>query len=638
MRYLQSSHKELPVGEVKLSNEDMKRMLGQSEDAIISRTVLMGAIAIRQALQHAGISDKEQRARGIGRRIVLINGTTVGGMDITERYVKASPPSSLLKERGDNKPFTLREGWEKAFEKHDCGSTTREMADLAGLEDAEVCTVSTACSSAVNAIILGSEMLKAGEADIVIAGGTEALSRFHLNGFNSLMILSGEQCRPFDKMRAGLNLGEGAAFVVLQTPSNSPSKGRTSEKESLPIEGEVWRGSVFIRGYANRCDAFHQTASSEDGEGAFLAMSDALQMAGLKPQDIQYINAHGTGTPNNDTSESAAIRRVFGENIPPVSSTKGFTGHTTSASGAIETVICILALLNDFIPANLGWKEQDEECITPFGSEESRMRNEEFASALNTSKAGVHGQGNTTAAANSSSFSDSLEPRRAFDARSTLHSSLKNVLCNSFGFGGNDSAIVISKEPAPLQPPPEEGGFKIIGEASISTPDKGELEGIREFLSPGEARRMGKLMKAATITSIRALRQAGIESPDAIITATAYGMLETSEKFLVDMHENGEETLSPTLFMQSTHNTLSSAIAIRTKCHGYNMTYTQGADSLEWALRDARRLIESGKAKTVLVGCHDESTPTFQECFRRMGKPVPPLLTSRSIVLAAAND
>ena len=144
---------------------------------------------------------------------------------------------------------------------------------------------------------------------------------------------------------------------------------------------------------------------------------------------------------------------------------------------------------------------------------------------------------------------------------------------------------------------------------------------------------MGKLLKAATVTSLKALRQAGVERPDAIITATAFGMLETSEKFLLDMLENGEETLSPTLFMQSTHNTIGSSIAIRTKCHGYNVTYTQGKDSLQWALRDARRLIETGRAKTVLVGCHDEATPTLQDLFRRMGKPVPAMLYSRSIVL-----
>ena len=317
-------------------------------------------------------------------------------------------------------------------------------------------------------------------------------------------------------------------------------------------------------------------------------MCDALQMAGLKPQDIHYINAHGTGTPNNDASESAAIRRVFGENIPPISSTKGFTGHTTSASGSIETVICILALNEGFLPANYGWKEQDESCVTP--------------------------------------------------APSPLPLGGSAVLCNSFGFGGNDSAVVISKSPLPT---PTFGECLrqetcVLADAVIDNFE--QLGELREFVSAGEARRMGKLMKAATMSSLKALKAAGIETPDAIITATAFGMLETSEKFLIDMLENGEETLSPTLFMQSTHNTIGSSIAIRTKCHGYNMTYSQGKDSLEWALRDARRLIATGKAKTVLVGCHDEATPLFQDFCRRMGKPVPQEIYSRSIVLGVAKN
>ena len=545
MRYLHSSHKELPVGEVKLSNEEMTQMLGlDGKDCHSrSRTVLMGAIAIRQALEDANIDPK-------GKRVVVINGTTVGGMDVTERYFLQ------MREQDDLLPL---------IEKHDCGSSTREMADLAGLSEAEVCTISTACSSAANAIILGSEMLKMGEADIVIAGGTESLSKFHLNGFNTLMILDKEQCRPFDKTRTGLNLGEGAAFVVLKTPSNSPLKGekqgqgaRSREQEDTinpnnslaPCPSPLAPRPIYIRGYGNRCDAFHQTASSENGEGAFLAMSDALQMAGLKPQDIHYINAHGTGTPN---------------------------------AGAIEAVISILALQHGFVPANLGWKTQDSDCITP-------------------------------------SMGSGKYP-------------ISNVLCNSFGFGGNDSALIISKDPDPLLTSHERGNLKpqVVGEALIEDID--QLQEIREYISPGEARRMGKLLKAATVTSLKALRQAGVERPDAIITATAYGMLETSEKFLLDMLENGEETLSPTLFMQSTHNTIGSSIAIRTKCHGYNVTYTQGKDSLQWALRDARRLIETGKAKTVLVGCHDEATPTLQDLFRRMGKPVPAMLYSRSIVL-----
>ncbi len=560
MHFLSSVHQEIPVGEVKLSNAEMKGMLGLDAKAEVGRTALLGAVAIRQAMAEA-------KPKMQGKRVALISGTTVGGMDITERHFEQM--QSLRRgELSEEEREVLRLAM-----KHDCGSSTREMAALAGLADAEVCTVSTACSSALNAIMLGAEMLLRDEADIVIAGGSEALSKFHLNGFNALMILDKGLCRPFDKERAGLNLGEGAAFVVLQREDSLSN-------EQNPL--------AYIRGYGNRCDAYHQTASSENGEGACLAMRDALGMAGLKPSDIHYINAHGTGTLGNDASESAAIRRVFGDQIPPVSSTKGFTGHATSAAGAIETAICILALRHGFIPTNLGWKEQDEACITPTQGGQRQ---------------------------------------------------LTNVLCNSFGFGGNDSALVISAVPHGF--PTEEKTFEpeVIDESSLIS-ETGELDAdaLRTFVTAGEARRMSRLMKAATLTSGQALQEAGVTCPDAIVTATAYGMLETSEKFLSDMLEKGEAMLSPTQFMQSTHNTIGSSLAIRLKCHGYNITYSQGEDSLRWALRDARRLIVTGRARTVLVGLHDESTPTLQDIFCQLGKPMPPLLQSRSIVLGRKGE
>lgn len=544
MRYLDSIHKELPVGEVKLSDAEMKSMLGVNEDEIISRTTLMGAIALRQALQDAVVNIK-------GKRVVVISGTTVGGMDVTERYFQQM--------KTDDQLLSL-------LDKHDCGASTRDIANLAGLTDAEVVTISTACSSAVNSIILGSEMLKADDADIVIAGGAEGLSKFHLNGFNTLMILDQAQCRPFDKTRTGLNLGEGAAFVVLEKAEHAEAS------EEKP----------YIIGYGNRCDAFHQTASSDDGEGAFLAMTDALQMANLQPADIQYINAHGTGTPNNDASESAAIRRVFNNQMPLISSTKGLTGHTTSASGSIETVICLLAMRSHFVPGNYGFTEADENCIIP--------------------TKGVNGV------------------------------ELHHVICNSFGFGGNDSSIIISSEPTdPVEKVEEDIAIKQVACEEIT--DVEQLKDSREFISPMEARRMGKLLKASTLTSLRALKEAGLDCPDAIIAATANGMLEFTEKFLEDIDANNEGLLKPTLFMQSTHNTLSSAIAIRTKCHGYNITYSQGEQSFKWAMRDAERLIRTGKAKSVLVGYHDESTPLFQEFCKRAGKPVPGLIYSKAVVL-----
>lgn len=558
MHYLKSVHTELPVGEVKMSNDEMQQRLGiattpipRQEALETSRTVLMGMLALEQALEEARIPQEEPL------RVVLISGTTVGGMDITENHYAQ-----------------LKQGRDLEYiRQHDCGSSTQLMADHFGIFT-DVVTISTACSSAANAMVLGAEMLKNGEADIVVAGGTEALSRFHLNGFHSLMILDKEICRPFDANRAGLNLGEGAAFVVMESETMAKKRGAV-------IQG-------YLAGYGNRCDAFHQTASSENGEGATLAMQAALAMAGLQPSDIDYVNAHGTGTPDNDRSESAALRRVFDKKMPPVSSTKGFTGHTTSASGSIETVICLLAMNNGFIPANLNIRTHMPDGIVPTDGEQVVV--------------------------------------------------LDHVLCNSFGFGGNDTSLLLSRNPSQTAGAETASrGIKILSKVEII--DESSLADIRRYVKPLEARRMGKLLKATLLSSLQALEEAGVEQPDAIVTGTAYGCLENSERLLDQLLEEGEEaTVKPTYFMQSTHNTLSSAIAIKTRCHGYNITYTQGDRSLEWALKDARRLIQSGQAHTVLVGCHDESTPSFASLMEKATGQRPQAIHSVAIVLQGVSQ
>ena len=547
MRYLNSVHKELPVGEVKLSNAEMKHILNIPADKEMSRTSLMGIMAISQfADTLSAAKNKSTAANGnleFAPRIVLVSGTTVGTMDLTEQHYENF----------------MQESDVSYFRYHSCGGSTQCMADYFGIFS-DVTTVSTACSSAANAIILGANMIKAGKADIVVAGGSEALSRFHLNGFNALMILDKEQCRPFDATRAGLNLGEGAAFVVLESEEHAKRRG-----------AEI---HAYLTGYGNACDAFHQTASSEDGQGAYLAMQEALAMANLEPQDIQYVNAHGTGTPNNDQSESMALKRLFGNDMPLVSSTKSFTGHTTSASGSIETVICLLAMKNGFVPANLGWNVQMADGITP---------------TLGKDEAELH-----------------------------------NVVCNSFGFGGNDSSLILSSSPTNTAEANESNGRKEIKELSrveITTED--ELAAIRNYVKPIEARRLGKLMKSSLLSSLRALEEAGIDKPDAIITGTAYGNLNNTERMLDHICDEGEETVSPTYFMQSTHNTIGSNIAIRLKCHGYNSTYSQCAQSLEWAIRDAKLLLQSGKCRTVLVGTHDETTPRLKAMLEKAGMPVP---------------
>ena len=546
MRHLHSSHNELLVGEVSLSDDEMKQRLGLPHEKEVSRTSLLAMTAVSEALEQARIG-----AAG-AKRVVLISGTTVGGMDVTEQKFGAMAANGVK---------------DDCLDHHDCGSNTADIASHFGIFT-DYTTISTACSSAANAIILGAEMLKAGDADIVVAGGSEALTRFHLNGFNSLMILDHDVCRPFDRDRAGLNLGEGAAYVVMEREENAVRRGATPQ--------------AYLTGYGNACDAYHQTASSPDGIGAQMAMRQALEMAGLGAADMDWIHAHGTGTPNNDESESHAIQCVFGSDVPPLSSTKGFTGHTTSASGGVSAVISIIAMNGRFIPANYGLHTPMGNGITPTMGQEN----------------------------------------------ATLH----NVLCNSFGFGGNDSALLFSDTPHCGDNRHYDGGAKVVEAARIENDSVENLTALKKYVSPTKTRRMGKLMKSALLTSLQALEMADIVVPDALVTGTALGCLQDSEEMLKQLEE-GEDMTSPTLFMQSTHNTIGSCVAIHLKCHGYNITFTQGGNSLDWALYQARLLLRSGRCKTVLVGCHDESTPLFNSFLRQMGRKELPYVHSIAMVL-----
>ena len=206
-------------------------------------------------------------------------------------------------------------------------------------------------------------------------------------------------------------------------------------------------------------------------------------------------------------------------------------------------------------------------------------------------------------------------------------------MCNSFGFGGNDSSLIISDKEISLDGVPQKD-YMLAGENEITQEE--ELKELREYVSPMESRRMCKVMKAAFLTSLRAIQKAGITKPDAIIVATQYGMLENGEKILNTIHEQGEESISPTLFMQSTHNTLAGALAIHLGCHGYNITYSQGAESLQWALRDAQRLIREGKASSVLVGLHNHVPSTFKAVLDQQGITEPYEIYSKSIIIKSA--
>lgn len=351
----------MKVGEIKKTNEQLAAELGLSPDNNFSRTAMIGALAAKQAVQNAGISSINKYKTG------LISATSVGGMDTTEKhYYDYFDHPELI----------------KYISAHDGGDVAQKIAEEIGLKGF-VTTISTACSSAANAIMLGARMIKSGKLDRVVVGGTDALAKFTINGFKTLMILSDTYNTPFDNDRKGLNLGEAAAFLVLESDE-------IVEKENKKVLARV-------SGYGNANDAFHQTASSENGEGAFLAMEKAFEVSGLKPSDIDYINVHGTATPNNDLSEGRAVIRIFGEeNVPDFSSTKPFTGHTLAAAAAIEAVFSVLAIQNGIVFPNLNFK-------TPMA---------EF----------------------------NMIPQTEIKYKNIDH-----VLSNSFGFGGNCSTLIFSK-------------------------------------------------------------------------------------------------------------------------------------------------------------------------------------------------
>ncbi len=351
----------IPVCEVKCTETELFRLAGIPFREGFSRNALLGIIAAQEAWKNAGMKHIP------GIRTGLVSATTVGGMDKCELYYQ---------------DFLTNDSRNLYIDTYDCADSTQKIADILGIRDF-MTTISTACSSSANSILMAARMIRLGMLDRVVAGGTESLTKFHLKGFNSLKILDKEPCRPFDANRNGITLGEGAGYLILESEESVKSANK-------PVLCE-------LIGWGNACEAYHQTASSPDGIGAYIAMKKALDMCGLEPGDIDYINAHGTGTDNNDIAEGNAIEKLFLPAVPLISSTKPFTGHTTSAAGSIESILTILCLLEEMVLPNLNYHEPMKE----------------------------------------------LSFRPVTELQTNVH--LTHVMTNSFGFGGNDTSLIFKK-------------------------------------------------------------------------------------------------------------------------------------------------------------------------------------------------
>ena len=560
------------VGQVR---ENVEALAGKVRG---SRSDKLAWIAAREALAQAGL------AAGLGtlrpERVGVVLGCTVGGMLGTEQCL-----TRLLREQ-------KRRFGPLRF--HECARAAELCARQLGARG-PCTTLSTACSAGAMAIAAAADLIQQGEADLVLTGGSDSLCRLTLNGFGSLLLLDPNGCRPFDARRTGISLGEGAAMLVLEAEESARARG----------------AQILARlsGWGESCDAFHATAPQPDGDGALSAMQGALTRSGLHTADIGYVSAHGTGTPDNDAMEAKALKRLFGEQVPPISSMKRFFGHTLAASGAIKAVVCVQALREQAVPPNLGFEEADVKL--------------------------------------------GLEPVKEFHAHRMSH-----VLSSSFGFGGNNVALVFSHPDAPGSSRREEAPSRcevrsvrcevsrlaIIGASVVSaagstlaevhatfrqggaTPSLFDVPaaqpaakarvyacgefGAEQLFDPAKRRRLSRLQQMALAAARRALPAdaAASTAPGRICVAmgTGLGSLNDTAAFVENMVLKDERVPRPAFFTNSVHNSLASQIAIELNLRGLNSTPLHREISFETALWHSANEVAQGRADLALVGAADE--------------------------------
>ena len=331
--------------------------------------------AVREAWSHAGLAPQPPLDRQVG----VVIGSSLAGSSAADRFFRA------FHEKG---PREVDYGLLDAYYMEGELQAVSKALGATG----PALLVSNACAAGGSSLAQGARWLLAGQADLVVAAGYDPLSIFTFAGFGSLLALSTSRLRPFSRNRDGMLLGDGFAAVVLEPSSRARAEGR--------------RVLAEVSGYGESTDAYHLTHPHPRGEGAVLAMRRALEMAGLDPSDVDYINCHGTGTRPNDSAEAAALRQVFGERLPaiPLSSSKPFFGHTLGGAGTVEAVVTILSVLHGFLPANLNLDEVDPE------------------------------------------FGDLHLLREGRPA------AVRHAMSNNFGFGGSNASLIFSRAPVEERP------------------------------------------------------------------------------------------------------------------------------------------------------------------------------------------
>jgi 3-oxoacyl-(acyl-carrier-protein) synthase len=555
------------VGQVR---DNVDRLAGNARG---SRSDKLSWIAAREALAAAGLESGPGKVNPARAGVMI--GATVGGMLGTEQFLAA-----LLREK-KHRFGPLR------F--HECAGAADLCAKKIGALG-PVATLATACSAGAMAILAAAELIEQGEADLMLAGAGDSLSRLTLNGFGSLLLLDPNGCRPFDARRAGISLGEGAAMLVIEAGETALARGATI--------------LARLAGWGASCDAFHATAPQADGRGALAAMQRALERGRLQPGEIDFVSAHGTATPENDAMETRALKQLFGGRLPPVASVKRFFGHTLAASGAIKAVLAVQSLREQAVPGTPGFEVAD---------------------------AGL-----------------GLEPVKEFRAQP-----VSRILSNSFGFGGNNVALVFERadsdrSDAAMATLPRPGrthsqGFAVLGIGAVSPAGGSPAEiaaafrnggpaasafpvpvispaaqakvyacgefGADQFIAPARRRKLSRLQQMALVAARKSFGSGpAAVAPEKICVAigTGLGSLNDTAAFVENMILKDERAPRPSLFTNSVHNSLASQIAIELHFSGLNSTPVQREISFETALWQAATELASGRAELALAGAADE--------------------------------
>ncbi|MFZ7125812.1 MAG: beta-ketoacyl synthase N-terminal-like domain-containing protein [Desulfobacterales bacterium] len=514
-RFTPASHDPLPVGEAPVV-----------PDPAIPLTHLVARLAADQALPP---SEEPPDA--------VVVGVTTGGMAVTE---------TLLREDCRDPD---------AFCRHAVGTIATDLARRCRCTGPAL-TVSTACSSGAAALAIALALIRTGRARRVLAGGADSICQLTYYGFKSLQLIDGEGSRPLDRDRKGMSVAEGAGMLLLEA-------------------GPPSQASLQLLGAGLSCDAFHPAKPHPAGKGAMAAMRAAVEDAGLAIDQIDYISLHGTGTPDNDRSEAEAIRRLFGEPHPLLSSIKGATGHSLGGSGAVEAVVAAIAVREGLVPANTGLRTLDPELgIAPV-----------------------------------------LQP---------LDRPIRTVLSNSFGFGGNNAAILIGKTEARSEPSDHGGagpltairwaavtGAGRTGKTLERMRDGRDCRGsspetlLQKGLSPKVTRRARRLaLMAMTLAAEASGPTERYSTPGAVFFGTGWGAMSETHEFLNALWESDEKYASPTDFIGSVHNAPAGQIAFLTGAEGPNITMSGGDYSFEQALM-AAELLAPANTTTLLLGADE---------------------------------